>query len=556
MTTYDQHGLAKLSYNGIFLVNLEAGLGDPFQIWDYKLGGRPGFGGSFSGWDAHSKTLTWSGNWGGSVRCHFSTPAGTENLVVAITITNPTAQNLSGVNIYPVGVQFPQLPNGFGAPNYPQFHNNVDAPSMITADYGSGMIVLADDDAKPLYLGFSPSGAANHYSIVVGTNNSGTFGFLTSATPVSRPIPPGKSDSYTFSLRFAPSGTNSRTIAGDVLTTFAHTWRQTFQWSDRRPIGELFMTRPATSWIPQTDSNPRNYTVAPNTNVHSSAGLAAFRQAVLAYASKAIQVLKNVGAQGAIVWDLEGQQSPQDGGTGTDHCGGVPGKISYVGSPDSLSQVSPEMNSIADEFFKKFTDAGLKCGMTLRPQKLVLAGSQSYQDWCPSNNAGSATELLVQKAKYAYERWGCTLFYVDSDGGPNNSLSPEAWAAVNRALPNVLMIPENSWLKDSAYTAPLASYWATYKPLHTPSDARTMWPHAATVTYIGDAPNHDLLNNPKDPNQWYEYVHAVRAGDILAFRAWFDDEPLNRQVKQIYEQAGVVLSSPPRSAGPVINGPQ
>jgi hypothetical protein len=101
------------------------------------------------------------------------------------------------------------------------------------------------------------------------------------------------------------------------------------------------------------------------------------------------------------------------------------------------------------------------------------------------------------------------------------------------------MIPENSWLKDSAYTAPLASYWLTSKPLHTSPDARSMWPQAITVTYIGDAPNHDLTNNPNNPNQWNEYVQAVRSGDILAFRAWFDDEPLNNQVKQIYQQAGV-----------------
>jgi hypothetical protein len=551
VTTYDRRGLVSLSYNGVSLVNLNAGLGDAFQISGYDLGGTAGFGGSFSSWDAATKTLTWSANWGGSVRCQFSTPAGTNNLAIAITITNTSTQTLNGVLIYPLGLQFPQLPKNFGAPNYPQIHNNVDGPVLITADYGSGTMILADGDAKPLYLGLSPSGAANHYSVAAGTLSSGNFGFLSSAVPMSRPIPPGGSDSYTFSLRFAPSGTDYHVVAGDVLTTFAQTWPQTLQWPDRRPMGELFMTVSTNSWTPDSSPNPRNYSVAQNINVKTAAGLAAFQQAVLAYADNSIKVLNNVGAQGAIVWDLEGQQFPQDGGGGSDHCGGVAGQMSFVGSPDMLPQISPEMDGIADAFFKKFRDAGLRIGMTLRPQKPVLAGSQSYQDWCPSRNSSSATSLLLQKAKYAHDRWGATIFYVDSDGGPSDSLSPDIWAALNQALPDVLFIPENIWFKDWAYTAPLASYWATYKPLHTPPDARTVWPHAATMTYVGDAPNHDLANNPDNPNQWNEFVQAVRAGDILAFRGWFDDEPLNSQVRQIYEQAGV--ASPQSAPVPVIN---
>jgi hypothetical protein len=543
VTTYDQRGLVTLSYNGVYLVNLNAGLGDPFQVWGYDLGGNAGFGGSFSSWDSSSNTLIWSGNWGGSVTCQFSTPAGTNNLVVTITITNNSGQTLNGVNIYPLGLQFPQLPNGFGAPNYPQFHNKLDAPGLIPADYGSGMTVLADSDANPLYLGFSPSGPANHYNLVVGTLNDSTFGFLGSSVPVNRPIPRSGTDTYTFSLRFAPSGTDYHAIAGNVLTTFAQTWPQTLYRPDRRPIGELFMTNPASSWIPDSSPNPRNYNVAPNIDIQTPGGLAAFQQAVLAYAQNSIQVMQNVGAQGAIVWDLEGQQFPQDGGAGANFCGGVPGELSYVGSPDMLAQVSPEMDSIADAFFKMFTNAGLKCGMTLRPQTVVLAGSQSYQNWCTLQNASTAMNVLIQKAQYAYNRWGCNIFYVDSDGGPLNSLSSEAWAAINQALPNFLMIPENIWFKDYAYTAPLASYTATYKPLHTPADARTIWPGAATVTYIGDAPNHDLTNNPNDPNQWNEFVQAVSAGDILSFRGWFDDEPLNSQVAHIYQQANI--SSPP-----------
>jgi len=71
--------------------------------------------------------------------------------------------------------------------------------------------------------------------------------------------------------------------------------------------------------------------------------------------------------------------------------------------------------------------------------------------------------------------------------------------------------------------------------------AYELWNRSFTVTYIGDCPNHDLTNNPANPNQWAEMVEAVKNGDILSFRTWFDDEPLNSQVAQIYKEAGVKL---------------
>ncbi|MFL6463288.1 MAG: hypothetical protein ACJ73N_02635 [Bryobacteraceae bacterium] len=107
-------------------------------------------------------------------------------------------------------------------------------------------------------------------------------------------------------------------------------------------------------------------------------------------------------------------------------------------------------------------------------------------------------------------------------------------------LLGVLIIPENIWPKDYAYTAPLASYTAPYEPLHTPSDVLAIWPQAFTVTYLGDAPNHDLKHNERNPRQWQEFKEAVRRGDILTFRTWFDDEPLNSQVRELYRE----VSSP------------
>ena len=536
-TTYDQRGLVTLSYNGVSLINLNAGLGDAFYVGSYNLGtnsGGWGGVGNMATWNVGTHTLTWSWPWG-SVACQFTSLVGGSTLGVTLTVTNISSQTLTGIDIFPFGLQFPSLPTQFGNATYPQFHNNLDGPVLIPADWGSGMLVLADSDAKPLYLGFSPSGAANHYEMEVSTINEGAEGFLATAVPVNRPIAPGQSDVYSFTLRFAPSGTDYHTIAGDVLTTFAQTWPQTLNWTDRRPIGELFMTNPTSSAVSNSSPNPRNYTVAQNINIQTPAGLTAFQQAVLAYADNSVQILKNMNAQGAIVWDLEGQQYPQP-------------NTSYVGDPTQLPNMAPEMNSVADAFFARFTSAGLRCGMTLRPQQLDFSVSPPNQDSVPIQNEAA---VLINKIQYAYNRWGCTIYYVDSDGGPDDATAASTFQQVLQTFPNVLIIPENIWIKDSAYTAPLASFWAPYKPLHTTADEKTMWPNAFTVTYIGDAPNDDLTNNPNDPNQWSEFLQAVKNGDILSFRAWFDDEPLNGQVLQLYQEARISTSQPP----PVIIGP-
>ncbi len=527
--TFDARGLAHLSYDSVVLVDLDSSVGDAFGVGGYSLGGTSGSGsaGYKAQWDAPSHTLTWSYGWG-SVSSAFAIPPGVDTLDITITVHNTSAQSLDAIAVNPLGLMFPVLPAGWGAANYPQFHDNLDAPDLLVADFGSGLFVLADGDAQPLYLGFSPSGAADHYALVAGTLGSTSEGFLSTAVPVTRAVGAGQSATYALSMRFAPEGTDYHLLETDVVTTFARAWPQTLVWNDRRPIGELFVTNPTNTPIASSSPNPRNYTFAPNIDITTAQGLSAFQMAALTYASNAVTVLKSMNAQGAIVWDLEGQQYPQP-------------NTSYVGDPSLLPMMAPEMDGVADAFFKTFTSAGLACGMTIRPQKLDLTVSPPNQDDVP---IGAEAALMIQKIQYANQRWGCTIFYVDSDGGPDDATAPSTFQAVAQAIPGILIIPENIWSKDSAYTAPLASFTAPYKPLHTPADQRLIWPNALTVTYVGDAPNNDLTNNPANANQWNEFVQAVKGGDILSFRAWFDDEPLNGQVKQIYQAAGAFTPAP------------
>ncbi len=124
---------------------------------------------------------------------------------------------MNGYQYLSLGLQFPELPKGFGAPNYPQFHNNLDGPAMIAADFKAGLLALLETSAKPLYLGLAPSGAANHYQLQVGTLNDASEGFLSKAVPVDRAIAPGQTETFSVSLRFAPGGTPGHHSSADLL---------------------------------------------------------------------------------------------------------------------------------------------------------------------------------------------------------------------------------------------------------------------------------------------------------------------------------------------------
>ena len=89
-------------------------------------------------------------------------------------------------------------------------------------------------------------------------------------------------------------------------------------------------------------------------DVATDAGRATLKKRLMDYADRSIRILKDLDAQGMIVWDVEGQEFTY--------------AVGYVGEPRSLPG---DIDAIIDEFFKKFTDAGLRVGVTIRPQRAM-----------------------------------------------------------------------------------------------------------------------------------------------------------------------------------------
>ena len=258
------------------------------------------------------------------------------------------------------------------------------------------------------------------------------------------------------------------------------------RWADRRPIGALHLASDGHT----SSTNPRGWFNDPTLDVTGPAGPQQFRKALLEYTDRSLEILKRTGAQGVIVWDLEGEQFPH--------------KISYIGDPRLLDRLAPEMVPVADEFFEKLRNAGLKVGVTVRPQQFVFKNGQPQQ-----TQVLNTKKLLLDKIDFARSRWGATLFYIDSNGGIRRP--DEVWQLrqLQEERPDILLIPEHDYLPYWAFSAP-------YVALRTGDETRTArwaqkrFPGSFHVLDVSDAANH------------LSAITAARLnGDILLFRAWW-----------------------------------
>jgi hypothetical protein len=149
-------------------------------------------------------------------------------------------------------------------------------------------------------------------------------------------------------------------------------------------------------------------------------------------------------------------------------------------------------------------------------------------------------EEMADKIAYAKKRWGCTLFYIDtnvtwaytSEKEERSGSEPTSWvmrAEMMRRLaekhPDVLLIPEFQ------YTG-YYSHVSGYRELRggqasTPERVRAAYPDAFSVINLADG---------KIRERRAELVEAVKRGDILMFRGWYN-APENASVKAIYHDA-------------------
>ena len=562
--SFGGNGLERISYNGTVLEDVSQFRGDAFHVGHMKVtdlsgnllsGPQYDWGEVNNGksWNPLTHAWTYSFRWG-SLTVQFVPNGGALDMHV-------TAQNFAGsgvifdgVVIYPLALHFPQLPVGFGDSSFEHLAFNTTGPSVTLADFGTGEVASVLTDAhKPLYTGFEPAGSPfTYYPVISGTalDNMATF-----FPRNDRPVKPGETDSFTVSLRFALPGTTSGNLAADAYRSWAQTWPSQVNWTDRRIIGTAYLASSGegpSSLAAGFPNNPRRYFNdgnAANLDVRGEAGLKQFQSRILQQAADNVGNLQRLNAQGIITWDIEGQQFPHT--------------TSYVCSPDQIAQVAPEMESIIgdpsspyngmkldDAYFKIMRDAGFRVGVCIRPQHFAFYGNGTAEQlFLPPNQIAAE---LTGKIKYAHDRWGATLFYVDSTVDERGGvLDPAIFQQVSASVPDSLLIPEESSPKYYAYTAPFQTF-IFHSDLGTSADVYNYYPKAFSVNLVNDV----------DPGRLMQYrfqlTASVRRGDILMMHADYWQEN-NSTIVQMYQDAGVggipPLAAPIPSA-PVPVGPE
>ncbi|MBV9275354.1 MAG: hypothetical protein JO333_15765 [Verrucomicrobia bacterium] len=237
-------------------------------------------------------------------------------------------------------------------------------------------------------------------------------------------------------------------------------------WPDRRPIGRIIFAAP-------THITPANINGWENGGP-KVIGAVAFRQDILARVSTSIANVKKMRGQGIIIWDITGcgktsWKLPHEQYLGDPRFldpkgSGLTVKTAYgpyvpPGSALGIRGIEQSMNSIANKIFASIRSAGLACGVAIRAEK-VSVNSEGQLDGSVNDGEliyDTVTHQLADldaKLVYAYNRWGCRIFYVDSNAASQELISAQqmqcnpTWAPawlyteLHRRHPDCVIFPE------------------------------------------------------------------------------------------------------------------
>ena len=469
--------------------------------------------------DEEKRTLFVKHQWGHYV-ISFNEAGG--QLRIEIRLKNATDKKIASMVIWLTdGFEFPQTPKGYAWSKGWAVMTKKDTPAVVLADYGRNAVAACL---------LSPR-----------AGDSLGWGVGKKLTLQMADLEPGDERAVRISLRFGPGSDVDRDpheMVQDIYEAFAakHPMLRA-DWPDRRPIAAL---HPSSAHLGSgtagKTTNPRGWIFGGGkVDVTTEEGKIHFTQAAMKFAAGSVEICQDMNAQGMICWSVEGQEWPH--------------AISYIGSPDKTADAAPEMDAIADQWFKVFSDAGLRTGVCIRPQKLVL--NPGYDPNGPPNerpfkyrqdmlwtedraiDIQGIIDLLDKKLSYANERWGCTLFYIDSNVASEYAKDPktgewknvrweispyEVFAELAKRHPDCLLIPEHETLL----------YWTCSAPLsETSLQVVRLWPEAFSVNLMQHFKHDDLTHIQR-------CEELVRRGDILLFPGWYNARA-NKVIKGIYE---------------------
>ncbi len=464
-------------------------------------------------WNAEKRTFSAQYNWGNySVRYRVSS----NRVDLIIKLQNGLDSRLDHVGVYLTQpLNFPERPDGFWwRQGQVTTKSPKKEPPVVFGDYGQGVVAAC----------------------LLGDIETTKIGFKKKRLWVAvKGLAAGESRTVRGSIRFGlgtRAGGNKHDLVSDVYNKYGRKHPRKLEWPDRRPIGVLHPSSASKGLFKAGNpKNPRGWNFADEVDIRTREGRRKFKKEALQWARSAAEVGKKNNAQGMIVWSIEGQQYPH--------------QTSYIGAPNKIGRLAPEMDAVADEFFKVFEEAGLRTGVTIRPQKLEIPEQVPQSDSVKPDQkrqwdgdripVEDIVETLDGKLTYAKERWGCSIFYVDSnvsskwekdeETGDWNQvrreiMPVEIFAELYRRHPDCLIIPEFGHFKYWAYTAPYAQ---------TGEEKRLVWPNAFSA-------NQKVLKfDLSDPKNIQKAAHAIQRGEIILFRGWYGDSR-NKVIRRLYRK--------------------
>jgi len=331
-------------------------------------------------------------------------------------------------------------------------------------------------------------------------------------------------------FKFAATQASEQSMTTDAVLAYRSSYPYVQNYPDRRAWAEWYTA----DHVNATSSNPRGYWQDSALDAGDPVAFEAAMQAKLNGLLSTMAAL-TPKPQGVIIWDIEGQEF--------DHA------MTYIGDPSLMPTISPEMDAVADSIVNQIKDAGYKVGFTLRPMKILTGTSlpgtcvaspkdvfvdtdatfpdRGYR--CDTTNTWTQTALTDQtaltsvsavldnmrpKISYAVNRWGASVFYVDSTVNVGGSpMTTEVWRTLQSEYPGVAFFPENDRFTTLASAAPFNQ--ARFS-LYGPSSAqRLLYPSGYGFVNVQDWNAVDGYST---------MLSGVAQGDVLSYNGWYANQ--------------------------------
>jgi hypothetical protein len=438
---------------------------------------------------------------------------------VTFDVTSERALRVSGLVSNTSGVALPNIDLNLFKVDFPKDIAQVASVECTTAP---GYLSLDGSSASlPCHFAYLNAGKWEG-TLTIGQENWGNQPMFARGVTLAA----DKVLTFAYNFYFASLASDLESIQTLAKQLFAQEYPQIHRVSDARVIGQIFWVTGSagSAWVKDPvkwQTNPRGWLDDPSIDVFKYKE--EFKRRMIEYAQRCVANALPFGDafRGFLSWDTEGEQ----------HSHGV---SVYYGHPSWLAKIAPEMDVIADELFRIFTDAGFELGFCLRHNKLATSTNESqafYNSPWPNMDGHEALLDLHRQITYCQARWGkrATIYYVDS----NQGFEVHVYEKLAELHPDCVICPECFSIVPRLYrsTAPYQTGRAqehVRNGLATQKKYTDIYPQAQSLVNYADVAD--------SPENLAGVVAALKRGDIAMVRIWFPTAEATL-VKKAAEQA-------------------